>query len=207
VQGIATVPTGVGGGVFAKPAARRFFQVEDSTNTGSRNLRKINMKADLNLVKKPWRIVRAISGRLRNPWIRKAILLCLYAGGFALSFILAYELRFDFAMEEEFKQQLLRDLPWILELFQSARFRAFISGVGIVLRDCHHSLVSLRRRRCAASWSHSHRLSHLISWVGRHAAWFSLVAGAIPCPSQFPSSPGPAGWDCRGRRCRGQFGA
>ena len=62
------------------------------------------------------RIARAVPGWLRNPWVRKAILLLLYAGGLALSLALAYELRFDFALEEKYKQQLLKHIPWVVVL-------------------------------------------------------------------------------------------
>ena len=62
------------------------------------------------------RMTPAIPGWLRNPQVRKAILLFLYAGGLASSLLLAYEVRFDFAMEENFKQQLLRCLPWVVGL-------------------------------------------------------------------------------------------
>src|SRR6266446_781839 len=74
------------------------------------------MNSDLDLRQAKSRIARAVPGWLRNPWVRKAILLLLYAGGLALSFVLAYELRFDFAMEEEYKQQLFRYLPWVVAL-------------------------------------------------------------------------------------------
>lgn len=61
-------------------------------------------------------LVRAISDGLRHRWARKGILLVLYTGGLALSFFLAYELRFDFALEANFKEQLFRYLPWIVAL-------------------------------------------------------------------------------------------
>src|SRR5438876_852206 len=74
------------------------------------------MKSDLDTTKGRSKLARAIPDWSRHPKIRKGILLLLYAGGLASSFLLAYEVRFDFAMEENFKQQLLRYLPWVVGL-------------------------------------------------------------------------------------------
>ena len=51
------------------------------------------MKSDLNLTKERSKLDRAVPAWLRHPGIRKAILLFLYTGGLALSFLLAYGLR------------------------------------------------------------------------------------------------------------------
>ena len=60
--------------------------------------------------------VRAVLTRTQHGLFRKLILLLLYTGGLALSFILAYELRFDFAMDEDFREQLFIYLPGIVAL-------------------------------------------------------------------------------------------
>ena len=78
------------------------------------------------------RLVQTVLAKTRYGLGRKAILLLLYTGGLALSFILAYELRFDFAMNEEFGRQLLRYLPWIvalklLLLFAFGQFEGLLS--------------------------------------------------------------------------------
>ena len=62
------------------------------------------------------KLVQAVLTRSRHGLVRKVILLLLYSGGLALSFILAYELRFDFAMDESFREQLVLYLPWIVAL-------------------------------------------------------------------------------------------
>jgi FlaA1/EpsC-like NDP-sugar epimerase len=74
------------------------------------------MKSDLDLTQEQSKLDRAVPGWARHPWGRKGILLLLYAGGLALSFLLAFELRFDFAMDETFKQQLFIYLPWVVAL-------------------------------------------------------------------------------------------
>src|ERR1039458_4111268 len=60
--------------------------------------------------------VRALFSHSRHGLLRKAILLLLYTMGLASSFVLAYELRFDFAINEDFRGQLLTFLPWIIGL-------------------------------------------------------------------------------------------
>jgi FlaA1/EpsC-like NDP-sugar epimerase len=52
----------------------------------------------------------------QHPWVRKLILFLLYAGGLALSFSLAYELRFDFTVDDVFKYQLRGFLPLVVML-------------------------------------------------------------------------------------------
>ncbi len=74
------------------------------------------MKSDLHLTKAPPKRDRALPLWSRHPLARKASLLLLYAAGLALSFLLAYELRFDFAMDESFKQQLWEYLPLVVAL-------------------------------------------------------------------------------------------
>jgi FlaA1/EpsC-like NDP-sugar epimerase len=93
-----------------------FIQAGDSPGAGRVNARNVKMKSDLNLTKERSKLDRAVPAWLRHPGIRKAILLFLYAGGLALSFLLAYELRFDFVMDEDFKQQLFAYLPFIVAL-------------------------------------------------------------------------------------------
>ena len=80
------------------------------------NARNVKMKSDLDATKKGSKLNRIIPVWSRYPLARKAILLLLYAGGLALSFLLAYELRFDFAMDENFKLQLRGYLPLVVEL-------------------------------------------------------------------------------------------
>ncbi len=67
-------------------------------------------------MRSPPKMTRIVPVWSRHPWIRKALLLVLYSGGLAFSFLLAYELRFDFAMEGAYREQLLRYLPWIVAL-------------------------------------------------------------------------------------------
>src|ERR1035441_1817165 len=78
------------------------------------------------------KLVQTVLAKTRHGLVRKTILLILYTGGLALSFILAYELRFDFAMSEGFGRQLLRYLPWIvalklLLLFACGQFEGLLS--------------------------------------------------------------------------------
>jgi FlaA1/EpsC-like NDP-sugar epimerase len=78
------------------------------------------------------KLVHAILARSQHRLVRKAILLLLYTGGLASSFILAYELRFDFAMDESFREQLYIYLPWIvalklLLLFAFGQFEGWLS--------------------------------------------------------------------------------
>src|ERR1017187_2720427 len=80
------------------------------------NARNVKMKSDLDVTKERSKLDRAVPVWSRYPLVRKAILLLLYAGGLALSFLLAYELRFDFAMDENFKLQLRGYLPLIVAL-------------------------------------------------------------------------------------------
>ena len=72
------------------------------------------MKSDL--TNEQNKLVQAVLTRSRHGLVRKAILLCLYTGGLALSFILAYELRFDFYLDESFREQMVLYLPWIVAL-------------------------------------------------------------------------------------------
>ncbi len=74
------------------------------------------MKSNSNLTQTRSWLARVIPAWFSHPWARKTILLLLYAGGFTLSLWLAYQLRFDFAVEEDFKQQFLRCLPWVVAL-------------------------------------------------------------------------------------------
>src|SRR5215471_13384610 len=74
------------------------------------------MKSAVDLAKRRSNPFHKVLGGLRNPWVRKAILLLLYATGLSMSLILAYELRFDFNLEEQYRQQLLRYLPWVVAL-------------------------------------------------------------------------------------------
>ena len=74
------------------------------------------MKSDFDLPRERSKLALDVSRFLRRVWVRKTILLLLYAGGLALSFRLAYELRFDFVLDENFKGQILRYLPWIVAL-------------------------------------------------------------------------------------------
>ncbi|HZM01723.1 MAG TPA: nucleoside-diphosphate sugar epimerase/dehydratase [Candidatus Saccharimonadales bacterium] len=74
------------------------------------------MKSDLNLTKERSKAGRAVPVWSRHPWVRKLILLFLYAGGLSLSFFVAYELRFDFAIEENFRAQLFGLLPLVVML-------------------------------------------------------------------------------------------
>ena len=74
------------------------------------------MTSDLELDKERSKLAHAATRWLRHPWVRKTILLVLYTGGLAFSFLLACELRFDFALDEHFKGQLLGYLPWIVGL-------------------------------------------------------------------------------------------
>ena len=53
-------------------------------------------------VQKRSKLVRCRLRRTRHRLARKGILLILYTLGLSLSFMLAYELRFDFAMDEDF---------------------------------------------------------------------------------------------------------
>jgi FlaA1/EpsC-like NDP-sugar epimerase len=90
------------------------------------------MKSDLNLTKERSKLVQAVLAQTRHGLVRKAVLLLLYTVGLALSFILAYELRFDFAMSEGFGRELLRYLPWIvvlklLLLFAFGQFEGLLS--------------------------------------------------------------------------------
>ena len=62
------------------------------------------------------KLLRAILERSRHRLVRKGILLLLYTLGLAASFILAYELRFDFFIDETFMGQMLSFLPWIVLL-------------------------------------------------------------------------------------------
>jgi FlaA1/EpsC-like NDP-sugar epimerase len=78
------------------------------------------------------KLVQAVLERSRHRLARKAILLLLYTIGLAVSFILAYELRFDFAMEDNFGRQMFRYLPWIvalklLLLFAFGQFEGLLS--------------------------------------------------------------------------------
>ena len=78
------------------------------------------------------KLVQTVLAKTRYGLVRKVILLLLYTGGLALSFILAYELRFDFSMSEEFGRQLFRYLPWIvalklLLLFAFGQFEGLLS--------------------------------------------------------------------------------
>src|ERR1017187_6932778 len=59
-------------------------------------------------------LVLAVLAQSRHQLVRKTILLLLYTVGLAVSFIFAYELRFDFAIQEDFKGQLFIYLPWIV---------------------------------------------------------------------------------------------
>jgi len=85
------------------------------------------MKSDLDVTKKRSLLDRAIHVWFRLPLVRKAILMLLYAGGLALSFLLAFELRFDFAMDESSKQQFWGYLPLVvgLQLILLLAFRQF----------------------------------------------------------------------------------
>ena len=87
----------------------------------------VKMKSDLDVTKERSLLDRAVHVWFRHPSVRKAILLLLYAGGLALSFVLSYELRFDFAMVENFKQQLWGYLPLVvgLQLILLLAFRQF----------------------------------------------------------------------------------
>ncbi len=74
------------------------------------------MISDFELTKTRSRLDRAIPAWARDLRIRKAILLVLYAAGLAFSFILSYELRFDFDVRESHKQELFRYLPFVVGL-------------------------------------------------------------------------------------------
>jgi FlaA1/EpsC-like NDP-sugar epimerase len=91
------------------------------------NAMKVKMKSDLDATQERSLLDRAVHIWFGHPSGRKAILMLLYAGGLALSFILSYELRFDFAMEESFKQQLWGYLPLVvgLQLILLLAFRQF----------------------------------------------------------------------------------
>jgi len=67
-------------------------------------------------VRKQSKLVQSVLEGTRHRLARKGILLFLYTVGLAVSFILAYELRFDFAVEEGFAEQLFIYLPWIVLL-------------------------------------------------------------------------------------------
>ena len=91
-------------------------QTEDLPGARVVNPRNAKMNSDFDLPRERSKLALDVSSSLRRPWVRRTILLLLYAGGLALSFLLAYELRFDFVLDENFKGQLLRYLPWIVAL-------------------------------------------------------------------------------------------
>jgi len=76
----------------------------------------IEMEYDLNATKERPKPDRALPAFLRSQLVRKAILFLFYTGGLALSFILAYEVRFDFAMEDNSKNLLWGFLPLVVAL-------------------------------------------------------------------------------------------
>jgi FlaA1/EpsC-like NDP-sugar epimerase len=76
----------------------------------------VKVKSDVNLTQERSKLDRLVPVWSRYPLVRKAILLLLYTGGLAVSFLLAYELRFDFAMDENVKLQLWGYLPLVVEL-------------------------------------------------------------------------------------------
>ncbi len=76
----------------------------------------MKMKSDLDATNERSKLDRAVPAWLGHPLARKAILLLLYAGGLALSFLLANELRFDFAMDVSSKVQLWGYLPLVVGL-------------------------------------------------------------------------------------------
>src|ERR1017187_997997 len=88
--------------------------------------------SDLKLTKDRPALPRAVAALSRNPSARNAILLLLYSGCFFLSFHLAYELRFDFVVNEHFQRQVFSFLPWIVALklillFAFGQFRGLLS--------------------------------------------------------------------------------
>ena len=74
------------------------------------------MKSDLSFTDEKLKSTHAVYVWFRYSWFRKVVLLLFYAGGLALGFCLAYELRFDFAMDENSKQLLFAFLPWVVAL-------------------------------------------------------------------------------------------
>jgi FlaA1/EpsC-like NDP-sugar epimerase len=83
-------------------------------------------------VKEPSVLLQAVFTRLRHQLLRKGILLILYTVGLACSFLLAYEFRFDFSLEDDFQVQFLTYLPWIvllklLLLFLFGQFEGLLS--------------------------------------------------------------------------------
>lgn len=99
------------------------------------------MESDLKLTKEESKPAHSVSVWLRNSWVRKVILLLFYTGGLALSFLLAYELRFDFDMDENSKQQFFTYLPWVVAL-QLILLVAFGQFEGLL---SYFSLPDLRR--------------------------------------------------------------
>ena len=62
------------------------------------------------------KLVRAVLERSRHRLLRKGILLLLYTVGLAVSFILAYQLRFDFFVDADTRRLMFHYLPWIVAL-------------------------------------------------------------------------------------------
>ncbi len=62
------------------------------------------------------KLVRAVLERSRHRLLRKGILLLLYTIGLAVSFILAYQLRFDFFVDADTRRLMFHYLPWIVVL-------------------------------------------------------------------------------------------
>jgi len=62
------------------------------------------------------RLIRPVRNWSQHRLFRKVMLLLVYAFGLSFSLFLAYELRFDFGMSNEFGRQLVRFLPWIIAL-------------------------------------------------------------------------------------------
>jgi hypothetical protein len=138
----------------------------------------------------------------------------------AFCFLLAYELRFDFAMDEDFKWQLFRYLPWIVGLklillLAFGQFEGLLSyfslpdlerlfrASGLAFAIVAGALVCFRGRLCPAARSHPERLPDLVPGPGRRPARLSPFARALPGALQSSEQPGSTGWDCgRGRRRR-----
>jgi FlaA1/EpsC-like NDP-sugar epimerase len=84
------------------------------------------------LTQKRSKLAIGLSLWLRRQVVRQSILLLLYTVGLALSFILAYGLRFDFAMDGKYWQQIFSYLPWVvllklLLLFAFGQFSGLLS--------------------------------------------------------------------------------
>src|SRR5665213_3407293 len=122
------------------------------------------MKSDLNLTKERSKAGRAVPVWSRHPWVRKLILLFLYAGGLSLSFFVAYELRFDFAIEENFRAQLFGLLPLVVML-QLILLYAFGQFEGLL---SYFSLPDLARLFWASFLSFA---LILLLWLGSGGAY------------------------------------